>query len=86
MIDSTKGVAYVEPSPDHIPGLMASINSAFATLPRDAHGALVGIATDHGANAALVVRVGDTIKVETWIGKSWGSPKPSYGVAVMKTF
>jgi hypothetical protein len=80
------GVAFTEPHPDHIPGLMASINGAFAQVPADAHGALVGIATESGGNAALVVRVGETVKVETWIGKSWGTPKPSYGVAILKTF
>lgn len=80
------GVAFNAPDAEHLPGLMASINGAFAQLSPYAHGALVAIATESGGNAALVIRVGDSVKVETWIGKTWGTPKPSYGVAVMKTF
>ena len=80
------GVAFNEPSPDHVPGLMESINRAFADLPHDVDAALVGVATDKGSNAAFLIRVGETWKVETWIGKEWGTPKPDYGIAVMKTW
>jgi hypothetical protein len=85
-----RGVAFNEPPAEHLPGLMASIEGAFAHVPADKRGALVTIWTDAGANAALVVRAYEgeriNVKVETWIGKSWGTPKPSYGVATITTF
>lgn len=79
------GVAF-EPPPAHLlPDIMASMARAIATLPPDADGAIVGIATDKGANAAIVARLPAGFEVQAWIGKSWGE-RVTYGAEVQKVF
>ena len=68
------GVAFTQP-PDHlIPDISASIQRALATLPQGKSGALVGVATTSGVNAAVVARINDTWTVQAWIGKTWTGP------------
>jgi hypothetical protein len=63
----------------------AQIGRALAALPADAKGALVGIATAEGVNAAVVTRVGAGWDVAVWIGKSWSAPAVG-GAVVRKTW
>ena len=73
MTEALKGVAFNAPPP----GLLADAHRAIAALTKDlppgTNGAVVGVATDAGVNAAVVHRVGDRFAVGAWIGKAWGS-------------
>jgi len=44
------------------------------TLPQGKSGALVGVATTSGVNAAVVARINDTWTVMAFIGKTWQGP------------
>lgn len=44
------------------------------------------MATEKGANVALVAKVGESWKVQAWVGKSWGTKDVQGGAAVMKTW
>jgi hypothetical protein len=80
-----KAIQFNPPPDHHVSDLMNSINSAMASLPPDAKGALVMVPTTAGGNAAIVVRAGHSWDVMTWIGKSWGEPLAA-GVAVRKVW
>ncbi len=59
-------------------GLSASIDSAVrkavSELPKGANGALIGVATERGANLVVVQRLGKRVQVAAWVGKSgWDS-------------
>ena len=54
-------------------------------LPSHASGAVVGLATDRGMNAAVVHRIGSRFAVASWVGKSWGS-RITAGGAVQATW
>lgn len=64
-------------------GLSASIDKAVreavAELPKGANGALIGVATERGANLVVAQRLGDHIQVAAWVGKSgWDSSGPAF--------
>jgi len=66
------GVVFNQP-PDHlIPDISASIQRAVAALPQGKSGAIVGVATDAGVNAAVVAKLNETWTVQAWVGKTWG--------------
>ena len=81
-----KGVEFNAPPLAALPALTKSIEGALSVLEDDDIAVLVGVATETGVNAALVVKTGGTWNLDliTWVGKEWGAPKPSYGVAIRK--
>lgn len=81
MLENGPGVKFTEPPPDRLRPIAEAIQSAVNTLPPEAKGAIVGIANEQGANAALVVRAGERIQILSWIGKEWGG-STNYGAAV----
>lgn len=76
------GVAFNAPPPHLIPDLQHSIATALQTLPPDKRGALVGIVTETGVNAAIVARVNDVWAVQAWVGKSWGEKHVEAGAQI----
>lgn len=66
------GVAFNQPPALLIPDISASIARAVAALPQGKSGAIVGVVTDTGLNAAVIARVNDTWSVQAWLGKTWG--------------
>jgi hypothetical protein len=83
---ASNGVAMVTPPEVLLPSLTASINKAAAAIPADKTGGLVAILTPKGANAAIVQKVGDNIRVTAWLGKTWapkaGEPAWDYGASM----
>ena len=81
MTQPPKGVAW---SLDPPSGLSASIDKAVreavATLPKGAHGALIGVATERGANLVVAQRLGDHVQVAAWVGKSGWDSGPGFEV------
>jgi hypothetical protein len=78
------GVQFNAP-PEHIfADAMARIEAATTSL-KNGEGAIMGISTDVGWNAAVVGKTEHGIEVFAWVGKSWGD-KIDYGVIVRKTF
>ncbi len=51
---------------------MHVVDSLTAQLPPGVNGAVVGVATGTGWNAAVVHRVGESFAVASWVAKSWG--------------
>lgn len=82
-ISTVPGVAFVPPPDAHIGPILAAINKAAADLSPGAKGALVSVINAHGANAAVIAKVGKGFVVQAFIGKSWGSSL-DYGAAVKK--
>jgi hypothetical protein len=76
-----KGVAFNAPPSSLLADATKLIDQMAAGLPADAKGAVVGIATEAGWNAAVVHRAGERFQVVSWIGKQWDSP-PTGGAAV----
>ena len=68
-----KGVAFSAPPPHLIADAARVIDAMTKDLPPGTRGAVVGLATDRGVNAAVVHRVGNRFAVASWIGKEWGS-------------
>lgn len=83
-----KGVAFNTPPEHLIPSIRESIDRAVATLPAGASGALVGVATPRGANAAIVARTASGWQVAAWVGKTWESSKKvdDFGARVMRSW
>lgn len=81
----TRGVAFTEPPPHLIADVQQSIQQAVAQLPPDAKGAIVGVTTAQGVNAAVVARLEHGWMVQSWIGKDWHAPL-SGGAAVTKSW
>lgn len=70
MTDS-KGVAFTAP-PDHLlPDIRASIDRAVATLEPGKTTALIGVVTETGANAVLVMKQDSGWSEEIWFAKQW---------------
>lgn len=80
------GVQFNTPPTNLIPDLQHSINNALSALPQDKSGALIILATEKGANAAVVARVNDTWSVQAWVGKSWGEKSIDAGAQVMASW
>ena len=68
------GVLFNAPPNNLLPSISKSIADAIAQLPPGANGAVVGIATEKGANAAVVAKVRDGWEIQAWIGKKWVGP------------
>lgn len=83
---SPKGVQFVAPPLDAVPGILASIERATALVPANGHGMLVGLADQHGLNAAVVRKVDGGVSVVAWLGKAWKSPGAEYGVSLLKVW
>lgn len=72
-----KGVVYTTAPP---PGLSASIEAAvaraIAAIPADKSVALIGVATEKGANLVIAGRTaGGALSGQVWVGKSgWDRP------------
>jgi hypothetical protein len=64
---------------------IAHVNAAILELPPNADGALVGVATETGANAAIVMKTPFGFQVVGWIGKNWGE-SITYGAEVQKVW
>lgn len=69
------------------PGLSASIakavSDAAAQIPPGMSGGLIVVATERGANLAVVHRFGSTVEVTGWIGKSgWTSKGAEVGAQI----
>ena len=82
----TKGVAFIPPPIDLLPSITDALTVALAQLPPDARGAVVGVATDTGVNAAIVSKLPSGWAVQAWVGKTWTSPTMNMGAQVMKTW
>jgi hypothetical protein len=75
------GVAFRPPPVEMQPALKAVVADAVAHLAPGQSGALVVLANEAGANAAIVQRLGRGWDVQAWVGKSWkGSAQ--YGAVV----
>jgi hypothetical protein len=81
-----KGVAFNHPPDELLPSIEANIARAIEALPAGASGALVGVVTEAGVNAAIVTRPGKDWTVSAWVGKTWGASTPSLGAHVMKSW
>jgi len=80
-----KGVAFTTPRSRLMDSIQAELDRALAKLPEGTNGAVVGIATSTGVNAAVVTRLGRGWDVAAWVGKSWGEPVAG-GALVRKTW
>lgn len=67
-----KGVAFSAPPQSLLADATRLIDEMTRELPAGTNGALVGLATERGWNAAVVHRAGTQFHVVSWIGKSWG--------------
>lgn len=65
------GVAFTPPPASLMAQASQILESSLAQLPPDAKGAIVGIATTAGWNAAVVHRIGNDFAIAAWLGKSW---------------
>ena len=65
--------------------LKRQVDAVLANVPADKKAALVTVATTKGFNVAFAYRVGDRLKVASWVGKSWDQPLEA-GVSVTATF
>jgi hypothetical protein len=70
--DPKTGVSYTPPPVSLMKEATRVVERTFAQLPKDANGAVIGVATEKGWNAAIAHRVGDKVQVVGWVGKSWG--------------
>ena len=77
-VDSQGGVAMNAPPAAILSEVSDMVTTAMADVPPDAHGQLVGIATEIdgtiAVNLALAVRATTTVEILAWVGKSWGRP------------
>lgn len=85
MSDEPKGVAFSAPGPELVPSITASIRRAVESLPAGSRGAIVGVATQDGVNAAIVARFDHGWDVQAWVGKRWAGPLEA-GVQVQKVW
>ena len=80
------GVRFQPPPVDLQPSIQRAIADAVAKIPPDKSGALVGLVNEHGANAAVVTRLGKAWEVQAWIGKDWKGGALQYGGLVRATW
>jgi len=71
MPDAVPGVSFTAPPVSLMADATRVLESMTAQLPPAAKGAIVGLATEAGWNAAVVHRVGEGFVVSSWVGKSW---------------
>ncbi len=80
MAEPIKGVAFSSPPPKLMASATRAVEALTKGLPVGTTGAVVGVATDAGVNAAIVHRVGNRFQVGAWVGKDWGSKVTAGGV------
>lgn len=84
-MEPVSGVSFTAPPPHLIADVQDSIREAVAQLPPGAKGAIVGVTTEQGVNAAVVTRFAHVWIVQAWIGKAWGAPLAG-GAAVTRSW
>src|SRR5947207_1759997 len=77
-------VAFNSPPPHLISDAIAHVTAQMAQVPKDAHGAVVAVATRGpdgmpSINAAVAIHGPMGVQVVTWIGKTWNGPI-DYGI------
>jgi len=75
------GVVFTPPPTHLLADALKIVNASTEMLPASARGAIIGIATETGMNAAIVQRLPAGFTVVAWVGKSWGSTL-EYGTAL----
>lgn len=80
-----KGIAFVAPPPHLLADAQKVIDGIAKQLPKGTNGAVIGVATENGWNAAIVHRAGDRFQVAGWLGKDWSAPVTG-GAAVRMTW
>lgn len=81
----TKGVAFNPPPAALIKDVQQSIKLAVAQLPPQSKGAIVGVVTESGVNAAVVAKLDRGWTVTSFIGKTWQGPVTA-GASVLKVW
>lgn len=76
----SKGVAFTAPPTRLLADATKALEASLAMLPPDAQGAVIGLATDTGWNAAVVHKVHQQWTVGAWVGKDWGTGITGGGV------
>lgn len=76
------GVSFTAPPVSLLAEAQQIVKGMTAQLPPGANGAIVGIATKDGWNAAVVHRVGTQFTVGSWVGKTWTGGLTGGGVIV----
>lgn len=71
LVETFRGVEFKPPPLSLLADATAVLRDMTAQLPPEANGAIIGLATQGGWNAAVVHRVGDSFAVGGWIGKTW---------------
>lgn len=79
------GVAFQPPPASLLAQATELLQQTTAQLPPGTNGAIVGLATEKGWNAAIVHRVDDHFVVAGWLGKHWGESLTG-GAAVRATW
>jgi hypothetical protein len=69
--DPLAGVAFNPPPISIMAEASQVLNEMTAQLPPQANGAVIGIATQSGWNAAVMHRTDKTWTVGAWVGKHW---------------
>ena len=90
-LGASNGVAMSSPPEILLPSITAAVKKAATAIPDGKHGALVGVVCPTGVNLAVVSRLGDSVTVTAWLGKSWNAKAPGaapweYGAQVVYTF
>ncbi len=75
------GVVFTPPPGHLLADALQIVNASTAMLPDSARGAIIGIATETGMNAAIVQRLPAGFTVVAWVGKKWGQTL-EYGTAL----
>lgn len=75
------GVAYVPPPSMLFGPIRQAIDKAVAEIEPTKRGALVAVANEEGANAAVVAKIGSVWTVQAWVGKTWKG-STNYGATV----
>lgn len=84
------GVAYTAPPPHLIQDAIDHVTAEMASVPKDAHGAVVAVAsrTAEGrviVNAAVAVHGPRGVEIAAWVGKTWGE-RLQVGITGVKVF
>ena len=73
-IPEPAGVQFTAPPPHLFADVLAEVAHATATLPPGKRGAIVGVVTLTGANAAVVAKIGGEWVVTAFVAKKWSEP------------
>jgi hypothetical protein len=83
-VSDAAGVLTVPPPASIMETATRLVTEAAAQLGPDARGGFFPVLTTKGANAAIVQKAGDHVKVVAWIGKVWGQPLEAGGAGVIE--